>query len=95
MTTSGKESGGVRTRDLAAMPAGDTEALPRGRNVVAVIGIDSYEHWPTLNNAVGDANGVRGLLLGLGFLELVPPLFDAQCTQAAVNSFLLDDLASP
>ena len=87
--------GGDDTRNLTALPDPDPGPVRRGRNVVAVVGIDAYQHWRTLHNAVGDAQGVRRLFTEtLGFLELVPPLFDAQATQTAITSLLIDDLAN-
>jgi uncharacterized caspase-like protein len=67
----------------------------RGRNVIAVIGIDDYVHWRRLNNAVSDAQGVRNLFVNdLGFQELVPPLFNAEATRESIFSNLLDPLRS-
>jgi hypothetical protein len=43
----------------------DTEQgpLPQGRNIIVTIGIDDYQHWPKLRNAVTDAQGVQRLLV--------------------------------
>ena len=70
-------------------------APPRGRNVVAVIGIDAYEHWPRLKNAVHDARGALDLFVGkLGFVAPVPPLFDALATRSAIEALVQDQLAA-
>lgn len=87
--------GDEETRNLMALPNADTEPGRRGRNIVAVIGIDDYVAWRKLHNAVSDAKGVRSLFVErLGFRELVPPLFDGAATQQAITSLLQDELAT-
>lgn len=86
--------GGDDTRNLTLLPDSDAGPVHRGRHIVAVIGIDAYACWRKLNNAVSDAKGVQRMFTeGLGFRELVPPLFDAEATQQAITSRLLDELA--
>lgn len=81
-------------RDIGGQPP-STQKLARGRDVIAVIGIDQYHHLQTLHNAVSDAQGVRKLFIEqLHFVELTQPLFDEQATQDAVISLVRDDLAS-
>lgn len=65
-----------------------------GRNLIVVIGIDHYEHWRPLGNAVSDASGARSLFLRLGFEDVVPPLLDAKATRAALDALVNDDLAA-
>ena len=81
------------TRDLSAQSVPASGPVHRGRNIIAVIGIDAYERWRKLGNAVSDAEGIRGLFKDrLGFKELAEPLFNAQATQLAINALLLDVL---
>lgn len=47
-----------------------------GRRVVAVVGIDRYQSWPNLRNAVSDARGVLQSFRRLGFEQITEPLFD-------------------
>jgi uncharacterized caspase-like protein len=87
--------GDNETRSVRVVPDPDVGLLRRGRNVVAVIGIDAYQNWRTLHNAVGDAKGVRSLFIEtLGFKELVPPLLNDEATKPAITSLLVDDLAT-
>ena len=87
--------GSDETRNLMAIPDDETEPGRRGRNIIAVIGIDDYAAWRKLHNAVSDAKGVRELFVEkLGFKELVPPLFNAAATQQAITSLLQDELAT-
>jgi formylglycine-generating enzyme required for sulfatase activity len=61
--------------------------------VIAVIGIDRYQHesWRPLTNAVADARGAAELFGKLGF-EQVAALFDEQATSEAVEGLVTDDL---
>ena len=77
---------------LSAAPVSDLPAT-RGRNVVAVIGIDRYRHWPRLHNAVNDARGARDVFLRHGYEELVAPLFDDLATAEAIRRLVTDDLS--
>lgn len=80
------------TRSLAGAPA-SAGPVRRGRSVIAVIGIDRYQAWPQLHNAVGDAQGLRGLFIEqLGFAELTPPLIDAQASHGAITALIQDQL---
>lgn len=82
------------TRNLTGVPA-SAGSVRRGRSVIAVIGIDRYQAWPQLHNAVGDAQGLRGLFIEqLGFSELTPPLIDAQASHDAITALIQDQLRS-
>jgi len=63
-----------------------------GRNVIAVIGVDRYHHWPGLANAVRDARGASALFQQVGFEEITAPLLDDQATSRALQSLVTDDL---
>jgi len=53
----------------------------RGRYLLFVIGIDQYEYWLDLHNAVSDARGVENLLTQqFGFEEALPPLYNESAT---------------
>ena len=65
---------------------------PAGRMVIATIGIDRYRDWPSLGNAVGDAQGVRSLFQRLGFEEVTAPLLDEQATGHAIHALVTDGL---
>jgi hypothetical protein len=47
--------------DEEVKPTAKTATGTGGRHVIAVIGIDRYEHWPRLSNAVRDAIGAAAL----------------------------------
>jgi uncharacterized caspase-like protein len=74
----------------------DTQAdKRRGRNIIAVVGINQYQQLQRLHNAVSDAKGIRALFMDqLGFQELNPPLFDGEATRDAINSMVVDQLNS-
>ncbi|HEX8113064.1 MAG TPA: caspase family protein [Kofleriaceae bacterium] len=63
-----------------------------GRNVIAVIGIDRYAHWPRLGNAVNDARGVAALFGQLGFEQITEPLLDERATGKATRELVNDEL---
>ena len=74
------------------------EELPvvrRGRNIIAVIGIDKYKHdpWWELENARSDAAGIRDYFVNeLDFEELTNPLYDEDATKAAIEILVKDEL---
>jgi hypothetical protein len=61
---------------------------------VAVVGIDRYRAWPTLDNAVNDANGALAVFQRLGFEQIVAPLIDGAATADAIRRLVTDDLAT-
>jgi uncharacterized caspase-like protein len=63
-----------------------------GRKVIAVIGINRYESWAPLSNAVNDAMEARRVFQSLGFEELTAPLRDADATGEALHALVADDL---
>src|SRR4051794_27137833 len=70
-------------RNLTSVP----QAAPgqRGRAVVAAVGIDAYQHWPKLHNAVQDAAGFQQVLTDrFGFLAPFPALFDLDATKPRI-----------
>ncbi len=68
-------------------------ALPQGRNLLVVIGIDAYTYWPKLRNAVSDALGVQKLFVEkLGFTMLFPPLLNADATADNILALITDKL---
>jgi uncharacterized caspase-like protein len=76
--------------DLALAPT--RRAPGRGRLVIAVIGIDRYQRWPRLANAVRDATGIAALFERLGFAPAIAPLLDDRATGKAIWSLATDDL---
>lgn len=81
-----------KSRHLTPAPA-DAPTVNRGRNIITVIGIDEYAHWPKLGNAVSDARGMRKLFVEkLNFLEPIPPLFNADATEETITALVQDQL---
>lgn len=80
-----------RPRDIVG--PGDPISAPgrAGRNLIAVIGIDRYQRWPGLANAVNDARGVLRLFERLGFEQAAPLLLDDAATSRAIQSLVADD----
>ncbi len=65
----------------------------RGGNLyVAVVGIDRYRAWSSLQRAVSDARGARDAFVKLGFKEFRPALFDDDATGAALQRLVTDEL---
>lgn len=65
-----------------------------GRNLIVEIGIDRYQRWPQLANAVYDALGVSEILLQRGFERLGAPLLDERATGRAIHELVADDLVN-
>jgi formylglycine-generating enzyme required for sulfatase activity/uncharacterized caspase-like protein len=84
------------TRDISEPDPLGATATPTsaGRNVIVVIGIDNYEHWPQLANAVHDAMGISELFQRLGFELAMEPLLNTYATSKAIQSLVTDDLSS-
>lgn len=81
-------------RDVNPEPERLSNSALKGRNVIAVIGIDRYLHWRSLGNAVSDALGARSLFQQLGFEEITDPLLDEKATGDAIEALVTDELTS-
>jgi len=81
----------IRQRDIEPASAAEGASGSRGRSVIAVIGIDRYQGWRRLTNAVGDARGAAALFQRLGF-DLIATLFDDEATGQAIEGLARDDL---
>lgn len=82
------------TRDVVEPAPAPARPELAGRNVLVVIGIDEYQHWDRLHNAVSDADGARERFLALGFEEVVPPLRNGSATRAALDELVNDTLVN-
>lgn len=78
--------------DVEVKPAAKAATGAGGRHVIAVIGIDRYQHWPPLSNAVRDATGAAALFRRLGFAEIAAPLLGDRATGKAIQSLVTDNL---
>jgi uncharacterized caspase-like protein len=78
--------------DEDVKPTAKAATSTGGRHVIAVIGIDRYQHWPPLSNAVRDASSAAALFGQLGFEEITTPLLDDRATGKAIQSLVTDDL---
>jgi uncharacterized caspase-like protein len=65
-----------------------------GKAYVVVIGIDRYDRWDPLYNAVSDARGTLQVFQRLGFEALGVPLFDEMATGDALRRLVTDELAT-
>jgi caspase domain-containing protein len=79
-------------RDANAADLGAAPRAPIGRRVVVVIGVDDYQCWGRLKNAVNDARGVNELFRQVGFEEIVPPLTNGAATFVAIRRLVMTDL---
>ncbi len=79
-------------RDAGFDPT-ELDSVQTGRNLVMVIGIDDYQHWRKLSNAVSDARGIRKLFVEtFGFGEPAPPLYDDAASKEAITGLVEDQL---
>jgi hypothetical protein len=78
-------------RDIEVPSPTATSSSP-GRKVIAAIGIDRYDHWQRLANAVRDATRIAELFNGLGFEQLTTPLLDRDATGEAIRSLATVEL---
>ena len=84
-------------RKLSYVPISSTAAEKQkikreGRSFVTVIGINEYEHFNKLGNAVNDAKGIqKALTEELGF-SVNNSLFDNDATKSTIESLVEDDL---
>src|SRR6185436_5380558 len=78
-------------RDIRLHP-GPTATHGPGRKAIAVIGIDHYQHWQCLGNAVQDAMRTSELFERLGFEQVTRPLLDRDATGEAIRSLVTKDL---
>lgn len=67
---------GANFRDVDALEHAEACDASRGRNLIAVAGIDRYRGWPLLSKAVNDARGALEIFTRLGFTPVCPPLLD-------------------
>lgn len=74
-----------RESELPEAPPGHAGQAGEGRKCIAVIGIDRYQRWTRLNNAVGDARGVLEAFQRLGFESIAAPLLDDAATLGAIR----------
>jgi hypothetical protein len=82
----------TKTRDVEGKRDPGSHRGGSGRNLIAVIGIDHYQCWPALSNAVNDARGAFALFERLGFVQAAPMLIDDAATGRAIESLVKDDL---
>ncbi|MBS1680584.1 MAG: caspase family protein [Bacteroidetes bacterium] len=71
------------------LTGGDYDAS-KAKNFLLVVGINNYEYWPHLNNAVKDANDMAGTLMGLYNFDFsnVTVLRDEQATRSNIYKTL-------
>jgi hypothetical protein len=76
---------GYRESELPEVPPGRGDPAVAGRRWISVIGIDRYQSWNPLRNAVSDARGVLAAFAELGFVSIAAPLLDAAATGDAIR----------
>ena len=79
-------------RDVSNCEQSRAEAVG-GRAFIVAIGIDRYEHWPVLHNAVNDAVAVSQAFQALGFIEAVAALLNTSATAAAMHRLVVEGLS--
>src|SRR5215510_8576237 len=84
----------TRDRGTAESPPPGVLGGPHARNhVVVTIGIDRYEAWPHLGNAVNDARRTSEVFCRLGFRE-AHSLVNQAATGDAIRKLVTDDLST-
>jgi len=68
-------------RGFGRTPSTDKGQLPTGKSWFFGIGIDEYEHFPDLNNAVGDVNAIHEVLRKKYHLDESITLFNQEATR--------------
>ncbi len=76
---------GAAVRIKALDPAATT-----GRQVVAVIAINQYQHWTPLQQPVKDGEALRNVLEGRYAIDEVIPLYDGKATKVGIIRLLGD-----
>lgn len=79
-------------RDIELPSVSRPTSGSQGRKVIAAIGIDRYDHWQRLANAVRDATRTTELFGKLGFEQITEPLLDRHATGTAIRSLVSSDL---
>lgn len=65
----------------------------QGNSIIATIGINKYQYWPQLTNAVNDAIGFQQVLVDkLGFAAPIDPLLEEQANKASIIALVEDYL---
>jgi hypothetical protein len=85
----------IELRDVRVKEDPSNSGQECGRTLIAVIGIDRYQHtrhWRALSNAVSDARGAAALFAQLGFVQATEALIDDAATGRAIQSMVTDDL---
>lgn len=80
-------------RNVDAESAADPAVDLADRRVIVTIGIDQYEEWPALQNAVSDALGAHTLFTALGFQEVVAPVVNRAATGRALRELVTNELS--
>jgi very-short-patch-repair endonuclease len=92
-----RQSGVVRRpgfgyRDIELFEAPVSHQNVRGRDYIAVVGIDRYRAWSPLHNAVRDARGALNAFVKLGFLPFCEPILNQAATGQALRTLVTDRL---
>jgi len=82
------------SRDLRPTSRWHTTPGICGRNIIIGIGIDCYQHYPVLANAVRDAMTASRLFQRMGFEQATAPLLDDRATAQAIQELVTDDLTT-
>jgi tetratricopeptide (TPR) repeat protein len=96
MARTGKaaDPAGEEFRDLRRKPPLPAPPPPKGRQLIAVIGIDDYAHWPKLSNAVNDASGVLDLFERELFFERASePLLNEAASREGITDLVFNELS--
>lgn len=84
------------TTALVLAPAQGSERVvpvPSGRRLIVSVGINEYQAWRDLDNAVSDAEGfLTTLVERFGYETLAPPLLNEAATQDALMALVKDQL---
>jgi hypothetical protein len=71
-------------------PSG-TDRLEIGEYYILSIGIDDYQEWPNLENAVNDAQGLANILKeNYGFKDIVQPLYNKDANKTNIVNTIED-----
>ena len=71
----------------------EEEVVSQRKSIIISIGINDYQNWPKLNNAVNDALGFQKVMIDkLGFTAPIEPLINNKATKDAIEDLVQEQL---
>ena len=81
-----------RGLDVVARAVTGDPTFDAGRQYAVIIGIDKYEEWPALRNAVSEAKAVRAVLANRYFIDKFYEFYNGDATGANIRRLFMETL---